>query len=229
MRRSEGVIVSISAHGRRAAAGDVAIRLVMLIGGLFIFALAMALSLQCNLGANSWTVFHDGISKHTPLSIGVASEIVGLVMIGVSWVGGIRPGFGTVANMFLVGFFLDAILWTDIIPRADSYPERVLMLLGAVFILGLASALYIKAGFGAGPRDSFMLVVHRRTGLRIGVARWAIEGTVVILGILLGGDFGIGTILFTMLVGFSVDFFFTLLRVRVSGPRPQVVASPVTD
>jgi uncharacterized membrane protein YczE len=197
---------------------SVPVRLLMLLAGLFIFAVSMALSLQCNLGASSWTVLHDGISRQTPLSIGIVTQIVGLAMLVISWVGGIRPGFGTLANMILIGSFLDLILWSGVIPEAESYPARFAMLLASVVVIGLGSALYIKAGFGAGPRDSFMLVVHRRTGIRLGIARWLIEVTAVALGILLGGDFGIGTIIFSMLVGFSVDWFFRLLGVRIVGP-----------
>ena len=197
---------------------SVPVRLLMLLAGLFIFAVSMALSLQCNLGASSWTVLHDGISRQTPLSIGIVTQIVGLAMLVISWVGGIRPGFGTLANMILIGSFLDLILWSGVIPEAESYPARFAMLLASVVVIGLGSALYIKAGFGAGPRDSFMLVVHRRTGIRLGIARWLIEVTAVALGILLGGDFGIGTIIFSMLVGFSVDWFFRLLGVRITGP-----------
>lgn len=197
---------------------SVPVRLLMLLAGLFIFAVSMALSLQCNLGASSWTVLHDGISRQTPLSIGIVTQIVGLAMLVISWVGGIRPGFGTLANMILIGSFLDLILWSGVIPEAESYPARFAMLLASVVVIGLGSALYIKAGFGAGPRDSFMLVVHRRTGIRLGIARWLIEVTAVALGILLGSDFGIGTIIFSMLVGFSVDWFFRLLGVRIVGP-----------
>jgi len=199
-------------------------RFILLFGGLFLFSVATALSLQCNLGASSWTVLHDGISERTPLSIGIATQLVGFLMIGVSLAAGIRPGFGTLANMVAIGVFLDLILWSGAIPEAQAYPVRVLMLLGGIVLLGLASALYIKAGFGAGPRDSFMLALHRRFGLRVSAARWLMEFSVTGLGILLGGEFGIGTIIFAALVGPSVDFFFTLLRVRV----PQRTVAVVT-
>ena len=205
---------------------SVPVRLLMLLGGLFIFAISMALTLQCNLGASSWAVLHDGIARQTPLSIGIVTQLVGLAMLVVSWVGGIRPGFGTLANMLLIGSFLDIILWSGLIPEAQSYPARFAMLLAAVVVIGLGSALYIKAGFGAGPRDSFMLVVHRRTGLRLGIARWLIEVVAVAIGIILGGDFGIGTIIFAMLVGFSIDWFFTHLGVRVATPPARAAVAP---
>lgn len=202
-------------------------RLLMLFSGLFIFSLAMALSLKCNLGAASWTVLHDGISRQTPLSIGMATQLVGLLMLGVSWLAGIRPGFGTVANMVLVGLFLDVILWTGLIPEADAYALRVLMLLAGIVILGLASALYIKAGFGAGPRDSFMLALHQRTGLRVGKVRWLMEVGAVVAGVTLGGAFGVGTIVFACLVGFSVDYFFNLLGVRTQPRREPILSTPL--
>jgi len=203
------------------------VRLLMLFGGLFIFSLAMALSLQCNLGAASWTVFHDGISRQTPLSIGMATQLVGLLMLGVSWLAGIRPGFGTVANMVMVGLFLDLILWTKLIPEAHAYAVRVVMLLAGIVVLGLASALYIKAGFGAGPRDSFMLALHRRTGLRVGKVRWMMEAFAVVAGVILGGAFGVGTIIFACLVGFAVDYFFNLLGIRTQSKPAPVSTTPL--
>jgi uncharacterized protein len=190
------------------------LRLVTLIGGLFLFSVAQALSLQCNLGAMSWTVLHDGISRQTPLSIGVATQAVGFLMLAVAWRAGVRPGFGTIANIVLIGVFLDLILWSRVIPEAGPYPLRVAMLLAAIVLLGLGSALYIKAGFGAGPRDSFMLALHQRTRLRVGRVRSLMEISAVVIGVVLGGAFGVGTIVFALLVGYSVDFFFTRLGVR---------------
>jgi uncharacterized membrane protein YczE len=217
-------IRATASHRTQTTQPTFAARLLMLFGGLFIFSLAMALSLQCNLGAASWTVFHDGISRQTPLSIGMATQLVGFIMLGVSWLAGIRPGFGTVANMVMVGLFLDLILWTDLIPLADAYALRIGMLLAGIVVLGLASALYIKAGFGAGPRDSFMLALHQRTGLRVGKVRWMMEAGAVVAGIALGGAFGVGTIIFACLVGFSVDYFFNLLGVRTQ-PKPAPVST----
>lgn len=195
----------------------------MLMAGLVIFSLAMVLSLKCNLGASSWAVFHDGISQQTPLTLGQATIGVGVAMVFVSWAFGIKPGFGTVANMLLVGLWTDVILWSNLVPEAQSYPARIAMLLAAVVTLGFASALYIKPGFGAGPRDSFMLAITRLTNLRVSVVRWSIEATVIVIGIALGGDFGIGTIIFSMLIGASVGFFFNLFNIQTRRTVPAPV------
>jgi uncharacterized membrane protein YczE len=182
----------------------------VLIVGLFLFSLSVSLTLLSNLGANSWTVLHDGIARQTPLSIGQAAQLVGLVMLGVSWTSGIRPGIGTVLNMFLVGLFMDLILGAGLIPEPSAFPLQAAMLIAAVVGMGIATGMYIKAGMGAGPRDSFMLVLVRVTGWRVGTIRWAMEAVVVLIGIMLGGSFGIGTIIFAILVGPSVDFGFRL-------------------
>ena len=197
------------------------IQLAVLILGLGLFAAGLVLSLQSNLGASSWTVFQDGISRHTPLTIGQASQIVGLVMIGVSWIGGIRPGIGTVLNMLLVGLFMDVILQHGWVPAAQAYPARVGMQLAAIAILGLATGVYIKAGFGAGPRDSFNLVMVRVTGLPIGVARWGIESAVVVVGIVLGGRFGPGTILAALLIGPAVGLGFRAVGLSRRDPAAR--------
>jgi uncharacterized protein len=193
----------------------------MLNTGLFFFSVALVLSLQCNLGANSWTVFHDGIARQTPLTIGQATQAVSVVMILVSWLVGIRPGIGTVLNMLMVGFFMDIILWSGLISVPETLPGRVAMLLASILMLGMSSGMYIKAGFGAGPRDSFALATIELTNLSITVTRWGMEVIVVILGILMGGLFGVGTIIFSILIGPAVGIGF-----RVFGLRRRPAAPP---
>ena len=198
-------------------------KIAMLMAGLMLFALAMVLSLQCNLGASSWAVFHDGLAIQTPLTFGQGTIVVGVVMVFVSWAFGVKPGLGTFANMATVGIWIDVILWSDLVPEAQSYPARVVMLLAAVALLGFASALYIKPGFGAGPRDSFMLALTRLTNIRVSIVRWSIEVAVVGIGILMGGDFGIGTLIFAVLIGPVVGFFFGVFRIQTRRPRPAPV------
>lgn len=203
---------------------DLTSRLLILIGGLFLFAVAVVLSLQSNLGANSWTVLSDGISRQTPITIGQATELTGLFMLLVSWVVGIAPGIGTVLNMILIGFFVDVILGTGLVDKAGPYPLRFLMLAGAIVVIGLASGMYISSGLGAGPRDSFMLALTEITGLPVHVNRWMIEVVVVIIGIILGGSFGIGTVIFALLVGPSVGVGFRIFGLstrRGSASVPQ--------
>lgn len=203
--------------------------LALLMAALALFALALVMTLQSDLGANSWMVFHHGISLQTPLTIGVAGIVVGIVILGASWLMGIRPGLGTVMNMFFVGIWTDVYLQFDLVPVAQGLPLQIGMLVGGAILLGFATALYIKTGFGAGPRDAFMLAITRKTDIRVGFIRWGMEVTVVILGILLGGSFGLGTILFAFMIGPSVDFFFNLLRVPTRRPRRAALQQPAGD
>jgi uncharacterized protein len=199
---------------------------VILVVGLFFFALALMMSIYANVGANSWMVFHDGIAIQTPLSIGQASQGVGLVMILVSWLVGIRPGMGTILNMLLVGWFMDLIVWSRLLQYASTLPTQLGMLTASILILGLSSGMYIKAGFGAGPRDSFNLAMIELTNLSITVSRWAIEGSVVILGILMGGQFGFGTIVYAIFIGPAVGLGFRVFGLhRTPKPQPRPVAS----
>lgn len=203
--------------------GGFARRICMMMVGLMLFALAMAFSLKCNLGASSWAVFHDGIAKQTPLSFGQGTILVGIVMIFVSMALGVRPGLGTFANMATVGIWIDLILRYDLVPEAESYPARVAMLLTGIVLLAFGSAMYIKPGYGAGPRDSFMLAITRLTNVRISIVRWSIEVGVVGFGILMGGDFGVGTIIFAVLIGPVIEFFFNLFKIPTRRPQPAPV------
>jgi uncharacterized protein len=193
----------------------------ILVVGLFFFALALMLSIYANVGANSWMVFHDGIAIQTPVTIGQASQLVGLVMIVVSWLVGIKPGMGTVLNMLLVGWFMDLIVWSGMLSYATDLPVQLSMLGLSILILGLSSGMYIKAGFGAGPRDSFNLAMIELTNLSITVSRWMIEGSVVVLGILMGGQFGFGTIIYALLIGPAVGLGFRVFGLRRT-PRKDV-------
>lgn len=200
----------------------------LLLAGMPLFALALVLGLRSDLGATSWTVFHHGISLHTPLSIGVAGIVVGIIIIAVSWAMGEPPGVGTIVNMVMIGMWMDVFLIDGIIPEAGGLIDGVAMLVGSIVLLGFATAIYIKAGFGAGPRDALMLALTQRMALRIGVIRWGMEVTVVVIGILLGGSFGIGTIIAAALTGPIVDIFFNLLRVptvRTSTPTEAISSS----
>jgi uncharacterized protein len=199
---------------------------VRLIVGLWLFATGVVTGLRSRLGVGPWDVLHDGIRHVTPLSFGVATIVVGLVLLVAGALAGVRPGPGTLVNMVLVGVFSDAMLATGI--GADlgtrGLPLRLAAVVAGVALVAIGSALYIGAGLGSGPRDSLMLAVAARTGLRVGVVRAIIETTVLVVGVLLGGAAGVGTILFAFGIGPAVEVAFRLLRVEVpsrKAPRPE--------
>jgi uncharacterized membrane protein YczE len=193
-----------------------------LLVGLWLFAAGVVLGLRSGLGVSPWDVLHDGIRQVTPLSFGVATVLVGVVLVAVALAAGIRPGPGTLANMVAIGLFADAMLATGIARDLDGgpLPVRLAAVVAGVGLVALGSALYIGAGLGSGPRDSLMLAVSTRTRVRVGMVRALIEAGVLAVGWLLGGAAGAGTLLYAFGIGPAVELAFRLLRVELPA-RPD--------
>lgn len=183
------------------------------------------MTLRANIGLSPWDVLSDGIRLRTPLTFGTAVIAIGAVLVAATWLGGVRPGIGTIANMLLIGIFADLMLATDVgVPLMDGpIAGRIALDVGGIATIGIGSALYIGAELGTGPRDSLMVMLSRRAKLRIGVARAVIEGSALIAGIVLGGRAGAGTALFALGIGPAVDVAFRLFGMEV---RPQVPSDP---
>jgi uncharacterized membrane protein YczE len=208
----------------------VVVRLASLFFGLSLCSAAIVAELESRLGLPPWDVLHQGVARHTPLEIGQANVGVALVMLVVAWALGQPPGFGTIANAIVIGTLVDVFLaigWVDSL-SASSLGVRVGLLVAGIALFGIGSAFYIGAAFGAGPRDSTMLALSRRTGRRIALVRGSIELTALAIGWVLGGTVGIGTAAAALLVGPAVEGSFWLaLRVGIARPGPAVLdASP---
>ena len=203
------------APARRPASVRFVGQLAANVAGLFTFALGVVLTLRSGLGLGPWDVLHQGLSRHTPLTFGQASEVVGAVVIGLGLLLRVRPGLGTVLNMLLIGFFVDRILGAQVIPAMAPHGllPQVLMDSMGVVTVGLGSGLYLRANLGAGPRDGLMLGLHRVTRLRVATTRAALEVSVALAGFLLGGTVGLGTIVFALGIGPSVELGFRLFGV----------------
>jgi uncharacterized protein len=193
-----------------------------LLVGLWLFAAGVVLGLRSGLGVSPWDVLHDGIRQVTPLSFGVATVLVGVVLVAVTFAAGIRPGPGTLANMVAIGLFADAMLATGVASDLDggSLPLRLAAVVAGVGLVALGSALYIGAGLGSGPRDSLMLAISSRTRARVGLVRALIEGSALAAGWLLGGAAGVGTLLYAFGIGPAIELAFKLLRVELPA-RPD--------
>jgi uncharacterized protein len=203
--------------------GGFAVRFASLIFGLFLFSGAVVLTLESHLGLWPWDVLHQGIARHTPLTFGLASVAVGIVVLLIAWALGGPPGIGTIANATLVGLFIQGLTSIDGVQALEhqALPVRIVLLAVGIALAGPATAFYIGADLGAGPRDTLMLVGSRRTGARVGLVRAAIEISALAIGIALGGTFGVGTVAFALLVGPVVELGFWLLA-----HSPLAVAEP---
>jgi uncharacterized membrane protein YczE len=184
-------------------------RVAILVFGLAIFGLGDALVVQSNLGNAPWTVFAQGLSLKTGLSLGWATFVTGCFVLLI-WIPlRERPGFGTLANIVIISAAIE--FGVSVFPLQETLIGGLASALIGIALVGLGSALYITCGLGPGPRDGAMTGIHQRTGVRVGRVRMGIEVTVLIIGALLGGQLGLGTALFALLIGQSVAISFGIV------------------
>ena len=180
-------------------AGRLGRRLPQLYVGLVLYGVSLAMMVRADLGLAPWDVLHSGLAQLVSLTIGQVIVVMSFVVL-LLWIP-LRevPGLGTVSNALVVGVALDAALALFNAPGALW--ERTALLAGGVLLNGLATALYIGSQFGRGPRDGLMTGLSRRTGWSLRLVRTGLEVTVVLLGLLLGGVAGLGTVLYALAIG----------------------------
>jgi uncharacterized membrane protein YczE len=178
------------------------LRIAVLFFGLFIFGLGDSLLIQSEVGNAPWSVLAQGISNRLDITMGWATFGISSVVL-LAWVPlREKPGFGTLSNIVIIAAAIQ--VGVSVFPSPDSYVLGVAYCLLGIGMVGVGSALYITCGLGPGPRDGLMTALHHRSGIRIGRVRLAIEGSVLIMGWLLGGTVGVGTLLFALLIGQSI-------------------------
>jgi uncharacterized membrane protein YczE len=191
-------------------------RLLRLLLGLFLYALGIVLTMKANLGFAPWEVFHAGLAKTLGMTIGNISILTGLLIVIAVFALGEKLGLGTLLNMVLIGVFMDLLLRLGWVAPMTHWWTGLLLLLTGLFVIALASYFYIDSGFGAGPRDSLMVALTRKTGLAVGICRGSIELAAVVTGWFLGGMVGVGTVISAFAIGLIVQITFRLLRFEVA-------------
>jgi uncharacterized membrane protein YczE len=193
-------------------AGRLARRLPQLYAGLVLYGVTDACLLRARLGNMPWDVLHQGIAGRLGVSIGAVMIAVSLVVL-LAWVPlRVMPGLGTLSNAVVVG--LAANLGLALLHEPHGLAGRIALMAAGIAGNAVATAMYIGARFGPGPRDGLMTGLHRRTGRPIWLVRTSIEAGVVVLGALLGGTFGVGTLLYAVLIGPLVQRLLPLFTVR---------------
>jgi uncharacterized membrane protein YczE len=187
-------------------------RLPQLLAGLVLYGLSMSMQIRSGLGLNPWDVLHEGLAEQTPLSFGLITAITGAVVL-LLWIPlRQRPGVGTVANVVVIAVAVDVAL--ALIAAPDALAVRIALLLGGVVLNGVATAAYVGARLGPGPRDGLMTGLSARTGRSVRLVRTCIEVTVLAAGWLLGGTVGVGTVLYALAIGPLTQAFLPLVAVR---------------
>jgi uncharacterized membrane protein YczE len=199
-------------------AGRMPRRLMQLYTGLVLYGLSMALMIQSRLGLDPWDTLHYGITRHLAVSFGTVVIGVGFLVL-LAWIP-LRqwPGLGTISNAIVIGLVTDAALATLV--RPDAMAWRIAFLVLGVVGNGLATAMYIGAHLGPGPRDGLMTGLVRRTGLSVRLVRTSIEVTVLAVGWLLGGVVGVGTVAYALAIGPLVHLMLPWFEVGARGARP---------
>jgi uncharacterized membrane protein YczE len=203
-------------------------RLTQLYVGLVAYAVSMAFVIHSDLGNMPWDVFHQGLARQVGLSIGFWVIAVGLLIL-LAWIPlRERPGLGTVSNILVIGFLIDVAL--DLLPAPHPMAARIGYLLFGILLNGIATALYVGARMGPGPRDGLMTGLVRRTGRSVRLVRSSMEVVVVVAGIALGGTFGVGTILYAVSIGPLVQIFLPRFTVpeRARGTAPEPLEPATT-
>ena len=190
--------------------------------GFGLFGLSIAAMIRSNLGTSPWAVLEVALSKLTGITPGRMSIIVGFVVLLGALVLRERIGWGTLGNILFIGLWED--LFLGMIPSVENnLLLQGAILLVAIFLMGIATAIYIGVDAGAGPRDSLMLAFHRTTNISIRLGRAIIEITVVAVGWFLGGPLGVGTVIFALLIGPAVQWSFKVFHVKPHKPETEVV------
>ena len=207
-------------------AGRLARRLPQLVAGLVLYGVSIGLLVRGRLGVAPWDVLHLGVVGHTSLSLGTVLVLVSGVVL-LLWIPlRERPGLGTVANALMIGPSTDATL--ALVGEPHALAVRIAFMLSGVALCGLATAMYIGAQFGRGPRDGLMTGLVRRTGLSIRLVRTSLELGVVVIGVLLGGPLGLGTVLFALTIGPVTQWLLPAWTVRLDEPAATPELSRAT-
>ena len=188
-------------------------RVPRLLFGLVLCGLGIALTVRADLGLGPWDVLHQGLSDRTGIPIGTVGILVGFVVL-LAWVPlRERLGIGTVLNVIIIGVVIDLTLW--LLPDVDGLALRLAVMCVGIFLFGPGSGFYIGARLGAGPRDGLMTGLAER-GWTIRTVRTAMELTVLIIGFLLGGSVGLGTVVFALTIGPNVHYWLERLSLEVT-------------
>jgi uncharacterized membrane protein YczE len=194
--------------------GNAAVRGIVLVLGLLVFAAGIVSIYESRLGLAPWDVLNQGVAEHTVLTFGTANIVIASLILVITTRLDVPIRIGTVANALLVGTFTDLLLRIGSVDRLheNGLGFRIGLLVAGILMMAIGTAFYIGAGFGAGPRDSLMLGVKQRVPFRIGAVRTGIEASALVAGFALGGTVGIGTLAFVLGIGPAVEASFALLR-----------------
>ncbi len=199
-------------------------RTIKVLWGLLLYALGSYLTIQANIGLAPWEAFSIGISNVAPLSYGQVVVVTGILILVIDVLAKEKIGLGTILNTLLIGTFVDWFRSLQLLPMLENFWWGLLMLLVGNVVICLASYFYISPGMGCGPRDSLMVALGKRFHkLPIGLVRGLLEGTVLLIGWLLGAKVGLGTVVSVFGISFILQWTFHFLRFDVKAVHHESI------
>ena len=183
---------------------------IRLIIGFVLCASSTVFMLNSNLGLSPWDVFHQGISNVTGMTIGQANILSGIIVIIICIGLKQRIGIGTLLNIVMIGKFVDIIDESNIIPMANTLLSGIIMMMIGMVVMGYGCYLYIGCELGCGPRDGVMVGLSSKLKKSIKLIRGSIEIFVLIIGFILGGKVGIGTLISAISIGYCIQIVFKI-------------------
>jgi uncharacterized protein len=198
-------------------------KITRLMIGYFLYGLGIVLTVNANQGLAPWSVFHQGLSNQLHITMGVATQIVGLVILVFDIIFGERLGWGTIGNVVFIGTFIDLINFNHWIPVSKNLATSYGMMLVGLTIMAFATYSYLSAQLGAGPRDGFMIAMTKRINLSVGWIRNIIEVVVLIAGYFMGGSVGFGTLVMAILFGRFLQLAFKVFKFDVRQVRHRYI------
>lgn len=206
---------------------NIILKIFRLVFGLFVFAAGVVCVLNAAIGVAPWDVLHQGVSNVTGITVGKANIYSGVIIIAIDIYLGQAVGWGTISNMILIGTFIDLLMLNNLIPSFEGFMPSLIFLLIGIVIQGLGVFLYMGVGWGAGPRDGLMVVLTKRTGKSVRLIKSSIEVCAVVVGYLLGGNLGVGTVIMALLSGPVWQFLFKHLKFNVSAIEHRFIQDDI--
>lgn len=191
--------------------------------GLFICAVGTVFTINAGIGLQPWDVFHQGISKLLNITMGQASIIVSIAIVLVDYITGEKIGWGTLSNMLLIGIFMDILMLNNVIPVFHNTILKLIMVLSGMILISFGTYMYIGAGLGSGPRDGLMVALTKKTKKSIILVRTSIEACALLVGFIMGGSVGVGTVIMMSLIGYFVQIVFKLFKFDVKGVEHRFI------
>lgn len=188
-------------------------RVILVVLGMVVGAFNFYMMVKANIGLSPWDCFCMGLSYQLPITFGQAMQIVAIIVLALDLLLKEPIGLGSIIDALLVGYLVDFYTMLDPLPDPSNLFESVLLMIGAMVIMGIAQWIYMSAGLSCGPRDALVVALGRiLRKLPIGVAQAIMQVFALIAGILMGGPVGVGTVLAAVGTGPIIQLVFNAVR-----------------